>query len=276
MREILDKFIELLNKHNVPEISELFDSEISFMDMNGYSTSSRDEVSLGVAEYFKMFPDYNVQVLDIEEMMGSFKVIVQTYGTLSDENREQIKQAYGKVPTPEELHPPQLWKIGFHEEKISMWMMESIIDSKDPKHVALSFVWAINTGKAENVISRMANTLIQDVMGASETRKKEDWLKAWEGYYKLFPDYKVFPENIHMRGNEVIMLGYSDGTMSDFAKETLKHEDGTPKTKEELQGSAIWRAVVEDGKVSQWHVYYYNQASIDELELADYGYKPRY
>ena len=71
------------------------------------------------------------------------------------------------------------------------------------------------------------------------------------------------------------MLGYSDGTMSGYAKETLKHADGTPKTKEDLQGPAIWKAVVENGKVSEWHIYYYSQASIDELGVTDYGYKPR-
>jgi len=275
VRANLDKFFHLLNKHNTKEISELFDSEISFTDMNGYSTSKKDEVSSGVSEYFKMFPGYHVQILDIEEMMGSFKVIVQTYGTLNDKNREQIEQAYGSLPAQEELHPAQLWKIGFHKNKLYMWMMESIAGSKNAKHTALSFVWAFNTLKPDNVIALTTNPFTTvGITGISETKDKNDWMKSIEDYYKLFPDYRIFPENIHVRGNLVIILGRSDGTMSEYAKKNLKKKDGTPMTKDDLQGPAIWTALTENGLVKEWSIYPFSQKSLEELKLVEYGYKP--
>lgn len=218
MRKTIERLISSLNDGDVDSLKDLFSDDVSFRDLNGWECSNGDDLVKALTEYLHMFPDFETMVLDIEEMTGSFKVYVQTFGHMNDEMRRSIIDQGQALPTDEELHPPAIWKIGFTDRRINLWNMDSIALSKKMKDIALSFIWAINTGKPENVISLITNSHTEGTNVEVEQGNRNHWIEAWEGYYRLFPDYRIYPENIHVRGDRVIILGRSDGTMSDYAK----------------------------------------------------------
>ncbi len=274
MREVIQTFISSLNDYDVESLKDVFSDDVTFRDLDGWQCAGKKTLLKTLDEFLGIIRDYRVMVLDIEEMMGSFKLYIQTFGILSADFVKSLALKGQMPPTDENLHPPSVWKIGFHSGRINLWNMDSIAGSIKPKDVAISYVWAINTGKSKNVVSLMTEQHTQSVFGNVERGDHDYWSDAWNGYYKLFPDYKIYPESVHNRGEEIIIIGSSDGTMSEHAKATLKHDDGTPMTKEELQGPAIWSAITNNGFIERWSIYPYNQETIDMLDLTDYGYKP--
>lgn len=67
---------------------------------------------------------------------------------------------------------------------------------------------------------------------------KEKALEAWISFFKLFPDYRNVFENLNCSENVVTITGRS--VCSD----------------KELEGPALWTAVIKEGKVGEWRVYY--------------------
>jgi ketosteroid isomerase-like protein len=66
---------------------------------------------------------------------------------------------------------------------------------------------------------------------------KASALKAWEGFFTTFPDYRNVFDRVEFRGDTVAVAGHS------------KCSDGR------LDGPALWEARVKDGKVAEWRVY---------------------
>lgn len=66
---------------------------------------------------------------------------------------------------------------------------------------------------------------------------KENCAKVWKSFFTQFPDYKNIFESIETVEDEVIIRGHSE----------CEHEF--------LNGSYLWKAVLKDGLLSEWHVY---------------------
>jgi ketosteroid isomerase-like protein len=66
---------------------------------------------------------------------------------------------------------------------------------------------------------------------------KASVLSAWKGFFASFPDYRNVFDRIGPSDGVVVIAGHS--TCSD----------------KRLDGPALWRARVRDGKVAEWQVY---------------------
>jgi ketosteroid isomerase-like protein len=66
---------------------------------------------------------------------------------------------------------------------------------------------------------------------------KEKCLKAWDGFFKAFPDYKNAFTKIQADGNFAVIVGHSKCSQKI------------------LDGPALWTAKVENGKIREWRVY---------------------
>ena len=78
---------------------------------------------------------------------------------------------------------------------------------------------------------------------------------AWSAYFRLFPDYHVQIDEVVSRGDEVVLIGRSDGNLSEYGRKMLAGPEGTLPPYEEMQGPAIWAAEIRGQLVARWHVY---------------------
>jgi ketosteroid isomerase-like protein len=81
---------------------------------------------------------------------------------------------------------------------------------------------------------------------------KEQVLRAWEGFFAAFPDYRNDWAEVTPIGGMVIALGRS-----------------VCSTEQALDGPAIWAARVADAKVSEWRIYEDTPANRRGLGVAE-------
>jgi ketosteroid isomerase-like protein len=66
---------------------------------------------------------------------------------------------------------------------------------------------------------------------------KDACRKAWRGFFDAFPDYRNEVTDLSARGSVIAMAGASRCSDS------------------RLEGPALWRAVAEGGRLSEWQVF---------------------
>jgi ketosteroid isomerase-like protein len=107
----------------------------------------------------------------------------------------------------------------------------------DPKLVALLFNEQINNQDLHTLTDMMTeNHTFIDSEG-DVVQGREEMSNAWKEFFVSYPDYRNIFTRLESRGNLVVIMGYSECSY-------------TP-----LHGPALWTALIEDGKVSEWRVY---------------------
>jgi uncharacterized protein (TIGR02246 family) len=121
--------------------------------------------------------------------------------------------------------------------------------------VVEAFVRAINRQDVDDLASLMTeehkfiDSLGNPMVGREKMRA------AWESYFKMVPDYTITVDETLSDGPVVVMLGTAQGTYRDPAKA------GSALLERENRWStpAVFRAFIEDGKVTEWRVYADNE-----------------
>lgn len=116
--------------------------------------------------------------------------------------------------------------------------------------VVLKFEQLINSRNAEAVCSMLTEeSIFIDSLG-NRVEGRARLLSAWQGYFKMVPDYSISHEEIFAMGETVALFGTAQGTFSRSAE--LKKENfwKTP---------AAWRAVVKGEKIAVWQVFADNE-----------------
>lgn len=120
----------------------------------------------------------------------------------------------------------------------------------NPIQVVLEFERLINTRNPGAICALMTaggefiDSMGNGFQGAGKLRA------AWEGYFKMVPDYSISHSEILAEGNIVAMFGLAQGTFS---------KDGQLSKENFWKTPAAWRAVVKDGKIAIWQVYADNE-----------------
>ncbi len=109
-----------------------------------------------------------------------------------------------------------------------------------------AFVAAINQGNAAQLSELMTedHTFV-DSRGTVESGR-DTMTEGWDGYFRMFPDYRLEIECMLEDGNLVAAFGSASGTYN--GKRGL-----VPANRIEML--AAWKAIVEDGKIKFWQVY---------------------
>lgn len=116
----------------------------------------------------------------------------------------------------------------------------------NPIQVVLEFERLINARNPEDICALMiASGEFIDSLG-NRIQGMEKLRAAWEGYFKMVPDYSISHAEIFADRDIVAMFGTAQGT---FTKDGQIQKENFWKT------PAAWRAVVRDGKVATWQVY---------------------
>lgn len=115
---------------------------------------------------------------------------------------------------------------------------------------AREFVRAINRQDIDALASLMTpdHTFI-DSLG-NTVAGRDRMRSGWTGYFDMVPDYSISIEESYGDGDVVVLLGVAQGT--------YKSKDGLLQENRWHTPIAV-RARVEDGLVSEWHVYADNE-----------------
>jgi ketosteroid isomerase-like protein len=121
---------------------------------------------------------------------------------------------------------------------------------EDPINVVLKFEQLINSRHAEAICSLLTlDSVFVDSLGNRLEGTSEIRL-AWEGYFKIVPDYVISHSEILASGDQVAVFGTAQGTFS---------KDGMLRKEDFWKTPAAWRAVVTDGKIALWQVFADNE-----------------
>ncbi len=64
-KETLHSFADAVNAHDVARITALLTSDHTFIDATGCEGSGKDKAAAGWGDYFKLFPDYHIDITDV-------------------------------------------------------------------------------------------------------------------------------------------------------------------------------------------------------------------
>jgi uncharacterized protein (TIGR02246 family) len=118
--------------------------------------------------------------------------------------------------------------------------------SESAKIAAQAFVRAINRQDVNALAELMTEDhRFTDSLG-NVVEGREKMRAGWAAYFRMVPDYTIAVEETYSDGPVVIMLGDVGGTYA---------PDGELRPENRWKTTAALRAVIEDGKVSEWKVY---------------------
>jgi ketosteroid isomerase-like protein len=121
---------------------------------------------------------------------------------------------------------------------------------RTPVEVVLEFVARINHHDVGGLVALMSEDhCFVDGLGQVE-RGRERMEKGWLGYFGLFPDYSIQVDDILNHGNIVALFGTAEGTYSLNGKLLAEKHWKIP---------GAWKAVLREGRVSEWAVYADNE-----------------
>ena len=111
---VVEAFIAAINRRVPAEISSLMTEDHTFVDSGGGSQSGREKMTAGWEEYFRMFPDYRIQV---ESILGD-RALVAVFGSASG----TYNGKRGLVPE-NRIEMPAAWKAVVENNKIKLWQV---------------------------------------------------------------------------------------------------------------------------------------------------------
>jgi len=106
------------------------------------------------------------------------------------------------------------------------------------------FIQLINNHDVDGMVDLMTkdHTFTDSIGGVVSGR--ELMRSGWIGYFKWFPDYKIEIRETYGHGETVLVLGFASGAYA--GRRTKKNHWRLP---------AVWRAVVQRGRIKEWSVY---------------------
>jgi ketosteroid isomerase-like protein len=132
----------------------------------------------------------------------------------------------------------------------SLLKLERLLRMANSIAVVLEFEEHINARNVEAICGLMTSdaefvdSLGNRIQGQAKLRS------AWDGYFKIVPDYSITHSEIFANGETVAVFGSAQGTFS---------KDGRLSKENFWKTPAAWRAMVKDGKIALWQVYADNE-----------------
>ena len=111
---VVRDFIAAINEGNVSQLSRLMTDDHTFVDSGGKVVSGCDNMAKGWNEYFRMFPDYRMEVQNILQDGNLVAIFGSASGTYNG-NR-------GLVPE-NRIEMPAAWRAIVENGKIKVWQV---------------------------------------------------------------------------------------------------------------------------------------------------------
>jgi ketosteroid isomerase-like protein len=119
MRSITDKetvfeFIAAINNHDVDQLTGIMSDDHIFIDGAGEKYAGKPGMKEGWKQYFQMFPDYRIEIIDTtgnEAVIGLFGYAEGTYKNKKDDYNSNFWKN------------PAAWKATVENGKIKCWQV---------------------------------------------------------------------------------------------------------------------------------------------------------
>jgi ketosteroid isomerase-like protein len=111
VKDVFLCFIEVINKHDVGAIWSLMDDDHIFFDAWGGKTMGKDKMKAGWDGYFKMFPDYKIEIIDIY-LAGNRGA---AFGFAGGTYKAEVNENYWRIPAA--------WQVEIKNGKIKLWQV---------------------------------------------------------------------------------------------------------------------------------------------------------
>jgi hypothetical protein len=113
-KETVLRFVEAINNADIGELENLMSDDHVFVDAGDGRYQGKENMKQGWIAYFKMFPDYRIEIVDITEgdsIIGIFGYASGTYKGL----RNEMNSNYFRTPAS--------WKAIAKDGKIKHWQV---------------------------------------------------------------------------------------------------------------------------------------------------------
>ena len=113
-KAIVIRFVKAINDHDVNEIVNLISEDHIFIDAADNKTVGKKAMKEGWEGYYELFPDYQIEVLDITEngsVSGLFGYAKATYKNLKNKSNSN----FWRIPAS--------WKAIVENNRIKHWQV---------------------------------------------------------------------------------------------------------------------------------------------------------
>jgi ketosteroid isomerase-like protein len=112
--EVVKAFVEAINRRDVSELGRLMSDDHTFVDSEGRRESGRERLRQGWGEYFRLFPDYRVEIQDLLQAGPLVAVFGSAAGTYNGRR--------GLVPA-NRIEMPAAWKAVVENGRVKLWQV---------------------------------------------------------------------------------------------------------------------------------------------------------
>lgn len=112
--DVVRAFIAAINRRSLPDISDLMTEDHTFVDSGGTATSGRRKMAAGWEEYFRLFPDYTIEV---ETILGKGELVAVFGSACGMYNGKR-----GLVPE-NRIEMPAAWRAVVQDGKVKRWQV---------------------------------------------------------------------------------------------------------------------------------------------------------
>ncbi len=113
---------------------------------------------------------------------------------------------------------------------------------RPPIAAAISFIDCINRRDLDGLVRLMADGHRLNVFDEAPVVGRDANARAWDGYFRSFPNYVIHPRHLAVRGHQVAILGHTTGSHL-----------GLPDDQESRE-TLIWVADTADGRLTAWRL----------------------
>jgi len=95
-KQVVNRFIEAINEHNVDALCSLMAEDHTFVDSQGNKTVGKEKMRAGWTIYLQWFPDYKIEVTDFfirGDTVAAFGFAGGTY-----QGSKERKENYWRLP----------------------------------------------------------------------------------------------------------------------------------------------------------------------------------
>jgi uncharacterized protein (TIGR02246 family) len=118
IKETVHTFIDAINAHDVSKLAGLLADDHVFVEPSGNETKGKEQLIAGWGDYFKSFPDYNIEIAQLFTDGDTVAVFGFEGGSYKGN-----KENHWRVPAS--------WKVVVLEGKIKIWQVYADTKSSD-------------------------------------------------------------------------------------------------------------------------------------------------
>ncbi len=112
--KIVNNYIEAINNANVDKICDLLADDHIFIDSQDNRLVGVENMRIGWTQYFKMFPDYKIEINDTIENDSIISLFGYASGTYKNlKNKENSN--FWRIPAA--------WKAIVKDDKLKLWQV---------------------------------------------------------------------------------------------------------------------------------------------------------